>query len=97
MCRSDNVELDEIWSFVGSKERTRKRLSKPVGSRGDTDDLTGAEGQKNREGPPGDGLTREPVRLQLAIAAWDERADGSWARGRAPAFGRIRNFKWLGS
>jgi IS1 family transposase len=41
----DNVQVDEIWSFVGCKERTRKRLSKPVGSCGDTYCFTALEGK----------------------------------------------------
>ena len=30
-----DVQIDELWSFVGCKERTRKLNSKPVGSCGD--------------------------------------------------------------
>jgi hypothetical protein len=30
-----DVSVDELWSFVGMKERTRKLLSRPVGSVGD--------------------------------------------------------------
>jgi transposase-like protein len=30
-----DVSVDELWSFVGCKERTRKMMSKPVGSCGD--------------------------------------------------------------
>ncbi len=40
----ENVQIDEIWSFVGCKERTRKRLSKPTGSCGDTYCFTALEG-----------------------------------------------------
>jgi transposase-like protein/IS1 family transposase len=41
----ENIQIDEIWSFVGCKERARKRLSKPVGSCGDSYCFTALEGK----------------------------------------------------
>lgn len=41
----ENVQIDEIWSFVGCKERTRKRLSKPAGTCGDAYCFTALEGK----------------------------------------------------
>lgn len=38
-----DVQIDELWSYIGCKERTRKRLSRPVGSCGDQYCFVGLE------------------------------------------------------
>jgi hypothetical protein len=38
-----DVSIDELWAFVGMKERTRKLLSRPVGSVGDSYCFIGME------------------------------------------------------
>jgi hypothetical protein len=37
------VQADELWSFVGMKERTRRKNSLPVGSCGDSYCFVGLE------------------------------------------------------
>jgi len=41
----ENVQIDEIWSFIGCKEKTRKLNSRPVGSCGDCYCFTALEGK----------------------------------------------------
>lgn len=59
-----DVSVDELWSFLGCKERTRKTLSKPVGTCGDVYTYVGME---------------RNTRLVLAYHVGSRDGDNGWS------------------